>query len=128
LITNLNGILPTVQAAIDREYYYCYGDGKIQVETTGNTLVYVVRGEAFGQYIETAYGQGVNAPTIRSSSDFKLQVVDPFSRIWTSKFGFPSVTKGSQGGSSGDFSCLGGIPSGSSNGRGVISAINSDGF
>jgi hypothetical protein len=44
LIANLNGILPTVQAAIDREFYYCYGDGRIQVEATGNTLVYIVRG------------------------------------------------------------------------------------
>ncbi len=79
MIVNLNGILPTVQAAIDREFYYCYGDGKIQVETTGNTLVYVVRGEAFGKYIDSAYGQAVSAPTVQTGSDFRLQVVDPFS-------------------------------------------------
>lgn len=30
LITNLNNILPQIQNAIDREFYYCYGDGKVQ--------------------------------------------------------------------------------------------------
>jgi hypothetical protein len=44
LVYNLYDILPTVQTAIDREFYYCYGDGRIQVEITGINLVYVVRG------------------------------------------------------------------------------------
>jgi hypothetical protein len=52
-------------------------DGKIQVETTGNTLVYVVRGEAFGNILIVLMDkQLVPKP---SKLDFRLQVVDLFS-------------------------------------------------
>jgi predicted nucleic acid-binding Zn-ribbon protein len=141
LIANLNATLPNVQAAIDREYYYCYGAGKVETVTTGNTIVYVVRGEAFGQYITNAYGQSVRAPSLRTSGDYRLQVVDPFSPVWTAKFGYPSVARGRGSGSgsgsgsgagwtagSGDFSCLGGLSGGSSSGSGVITGISNDGF
>jgi predicted nucleic acid-binding Zn-ribbon protein len=135
LIANLNATVPNVQAAIDREYYYCYGAGKVETVTTGNTIVYVVRGEAFGQYIDNAYGQSVRAPQLRTSGDYRLQVVDPFSPVWTAKFGYPSVARGRGSGSgagwtagSGDFSCLGSLGGGSSSGSGVITGISNDGF
>jgi hypothetical protein len=139
LIANLNATLPNVQAAIDREYYYCYGAGKVETVTTGSVIVYVVKGEAFGQYITNAYGQSVGAPQLRTGDDYRLQVVDPFSQIWTAKFGYPSAARGRGSGfgsgsgagwtaGSGDFSCLGGLSGGSSSGSGVITGINNDGF
>jgi len=123
LINKLNGTLPSIQSEIDREYYFCYGAGKVSTETTGNTIVYVVKGEAFGTYIQSAYGQSVWAPSLRTSGDYRLQVVDPFSPAWTSKFGYSNVFSGS---GSGLGSCFTGR--GSSSGRGVISSISNTGF
>jgi len=79
LINNLNNSIPQIQNQINREYYYCYGAGKVEAITTGSVIVYVVKGEAFGQYIQNAYGQSVGAPSLRSSQDYRLQIVDPFS-------------------------------------------------
>ena len=122
LIANLNSSLPQIQSEIDREYYYCYGAGKVDTVKTGNVIVYVVKGEAFGQYIQNAYGQSVGAPQLRTGDDYRLQVVDPFSKIWTAKFGYPS-NAGSQGG---NFSCLNN--NSGSTGRGTISGVSADGF
>jgi len=117
LIGKLNSTIPSIQSEIDREYYYCYGSGKVSTETTGNTIVYVVKGEAFGTYLQSAYGQSVWAPSLRTTGDYRLQVVDPFSPVWTSKFGYPAA--------SGSGSCLG---SGSVIGQGTIAAISTTGF
>lgn len=125
LVNKLNASLPSIQSEIDREYYFCYGAGKVSTETTGNTIVYVVKGEAFGTYIQSAYGQSVWAPSLRTTGDYRLQVVDPFSAQWTSKFGFPAVGSGS-GSVSGNGSCFSGR--GSASGRGVISSISNQGF
>lgn len=141
IIDNLNRSLPTIQSQIDREYYYCYGAGKVETVTTGNTIVYVIKGEAFGQYIDSAYGQGVFAPGLRTSGDYRLQVVDPFSSIWTAKFGYPTAvnvrggagsypgTGSGSGSGSGwaDFSCLSGSGSASS-GRGTVTSVSNDGI
>jgi chromosome segregation ATPase len=48
LISNLTLTLPQIQNQINREYYYCYGAGKVETVTTGTTIVYVIRGQAFG--------------------------------------------------------------------------------
>lgn len=109
--------------------------------TTGNTIVYVIKGEAFGQYIDNAYGQSVSAPGLRTNGDYRLQVVDPFSSIWTAKFGYPSAVSGGSGSRPGtgsgsgsgsgsgwsDFSCLSGSGSASS-GRGTVSSVSNDGI
>ena len=128
IVDKLGKSYPTIQAGIDREYYYCYGPGKVQVETTGSTVVYIVNGDAFGQYIDNAYGQ-VTSPGLRTSTSgsVRLQSVDPFSPIWTSKFGVSSSSgKGSVGGSGrGNFSCLSGS---AANGRGVITSLTNEGI
>ena len=124
IIDKLQSSVPQIQSEIDREYYYCYGAGKVETVTTGNTIVYVVKGEAFATYVDTAYGQSVGSPQLRTSGDYRLQVVDPFSRAWTSKFGFP-WTQGAASGS--DFACWNSANS-SSSGRGRIQSINNNGF
>lgn len=121
IIDKLQSSVPQIQSEIDREYYYCYGAGKVDTLTVGNTIVYVVKGEAFGTYVDNAYGQSVGAPQLRTSGDYRLQVVDPFSRAWTSKFGV------SAGGAGGDFSCFNGSGS-SSSGRGRIQSVSNSGF
>lgn len=124
IIDKLQSSVPQIQSEIDREYYYCYGAGKVETVTTGNTIVYVVKGEAFAAYVDTAYGQSVGTPQLRTSGDYRLQVVDPFSRAWTSKFGFPWA----QGAASGsDFACWNSANS-SSSGRGRIQSISNNGF
>jgi len=136
IIANLNRVLPNINNDINREYYYCYGAGKVETLTVGATVVYVVRGEAFGEYLSRAYGQNVGAPLVSSGTDYRLQVVDPFSQIWTAKFGYPSFVAGSVGGAGGAVgtaSCLGGGLLGSagssgSSGLGVIANITSDGI
>ena len=124
LINNLNNSIPQIQNQINREYYYCYGAGKVETITTGSVIVYVVKGEAFGKYIQNAYGQSVGAPSLRTSDDYRLQIVDPFSRIWTSKFGYPSAA-GAKGAAS--FSCLNG-GNASQSGWGTISSVTNDGI
>ena len=129
LINNLNGVVPKVNDAINREYYYCYGAGKVDTQTTGSVIVYVVKGEAFGQYIQTAYGQSVAAPQLRSDGpDFRLQLVDPYSQIWTAKYGYPTLANqaGVQAGVfPASFSCL---TTAGGSGLGRIAAVNADGF
>ena len=44
LINNLNNSLPKIQNQINREYYYCYGAGKVETINTGSVVVYVVKG------------------------------------------------------------------------------------
>ena len=44
MIATLKGFIPTVQSEIDRHYYYCYGEGSVEVEQTGSVVVYIVRG------------------------------------------------------------------------------------
>ncbi len=44
MIDSLRKLVPSVQAEIDRHYYYCFGDGKVEVRQTGGVVVYVVRG------------------------------------------------------------------------------------
>lgn len=44
LIDNLNKLIPNINNDINREYYYCYGAGKVDTLNVGSTVVYVVRG------------------------------------------------------------------------------------
>lgn len=136
----MNKVIPNINGDINREYYYCYGAGKVETQTVGSTVVYVVRGEAFGQYLQTAYGQSVGAPNVATGNDYQLRVVDPFSPIWTAKFGYPTLAGGVAGGAVGGVSggwgrggCGGaafGVGAGSSvpGGWGTIAGVNADGF
>jgi hypothetical protein len=56
-----------------------------------------------------------------ANDSLRLNVVDPFSPIWTSKFGL-GYQSGSQGSSS-EFSCLGDSSGNVSTGQGRISSI-----
>jgi hypothetical protein len=120
IVDNLNNNIPSINNDINREYYYCYGAGKVDTQSTGSVIVYVVKGEAFGQYLQNAYGQSVGAPRLTTGSDYRLQIVDPYSQVWTAKYGYPTLAE--NGGTG--FSC---ISEGSmQTGSGRITSINSD--
>ena len=117
MIARLKALIPGTEREIDRQYYYCYGDGAVTVEETGGVVVYIVRGESFGNYLLSVYGQSVKAGGI-SAASYSFYRVDIFSPIWTAKYGFPPVI--------GDFSCA---ASGSHvSGQGTITGISADGF
>lgn len=118
LLSNLNNSLPQIQASIDREFYYCYGEGKIQTETVGNTVVYVVRSEALANYISNVYGQSIANPNIRGQ-DYKFQVVNNTLPVETNKVGGSGV-----GSKTAEFSCLHTSPAVSGNGQ--IVSVNSN--
>ena len=123
MINSLSGLIDGVQREIDRQYYYCYGDGAVQTEQTGSVVVYIVRGESFGNYLLTVYGQSVKVPAVRGT--YNLYRIDIFSPVWTSQFG-ASFSGSSMGGSSlslgGDFSCTNNA--GAQTGSGRISNIS----
>lgn len=126
MVATLNRILPTVQMEIDRQYYFCYGEGAVQTTTTGGVLVYVVRGESFATYIQNAYGQTVNVVQggVRGA-DYQFYSTNIFAPQWTSTFGYPFVTGAFQTADnsfSGDFGCLN--PSALQSGQGKVASIN----
>ena len=55
-VANLKNVLPYVQGEVDRQYFYCYGDGALEIVETGGTVVYIIRGEAFQALLENTYG------------------------------------------------------------------------
>ena len=57
-LATLNELMPTVEYEVNRQYYYCYGDGAVTIEKTGDTVVYIIRGEAFQGLLEKTYGIG----------------------------------------------------------------------
>lgn len=87
MINSLRKMLPTVQSEIDRHYYYCFGNGKVQVQQTGSVVVYVVRGDAFANYLRTLYGSNVVLPAI--NGDVLFNRVDIFGSTWVGAFGYP---------------------------------------
>jgi hypothetical protein len=107
MIVALKEVVPSVESEIDRHYYYCYGEGSVAVEKTGDVTVYIVRGENFGNYLHNAYGQSVKVPALRG--DVHFERVDIFAAAWTNKFGFPFVDTSLEGRDlafGGDFSCI----------------------
>lgn len=103
MIDTLKRLVPTTEKEIDRHYYYCYGDGSVEVEQTGSVIVYIVRGERVNEYLHSRYGNDVRG----HSGDLRLQSVSIFDARWTSKFGYPQVVaRGSSNDFSGSFSCL----------------------
>ncbi len=124
MISSLRRIIPTIESEIDRHYYYCYGDGSVQIEQTGSVIVYIVRGERFGDYLRNQYGTSVRIPSIRSDVTFRR--VNIFGAPWTNKFGypFPEGSFGSDLSFAGSFSCLN--PSNLVRGSGQIVSIGAD--
>ena len=109
MIATLKRFIPSVQAEIDRHYYYCYGEGAVEVARTGNTVVYIVRGERFGDYLRNQYGSGNATPSLRQLGTLELRRVDIFSNVWSARYGYPfsgEALQGSQLAISGSFSCV----------------------
>ena len=124
MIDALKELVPTTENEIDRHYYYCYGEGAVQVEKTGGVVVYIVKGERFGQYIHSAYGKSVKVPAVHG--DVVFRKVDPFAAPWINKYGYPVVDTELSGNDLNfgkGFSCLN--PSAARKGYGTISAIES---
>ena len=88
MINTLKRLVPTTESEIDRHYYYCYGEGAVEVEKTGSVVVYIVKGERVNGYLENRYGLGV--PQFRGG-DVRLHRVNVFDSKWTNKFGYPFV-------------------------------------
>lgn len=125
MVVALKNLVPTVESEIDRHYYYCFGEGKVSVKQTGGVVVYVVRGEAFGNYLRNIYGRNLVVPA--ASGDVLFNRVDIFGETWIGAFGYPFQT--SAFGSSdlsinGSFGCLN--PTAVVTGSGTITAIGAD--
>ena len=124
MIRVLKELVPTTENEIDRHYYYCYGEGAVQVEKTGGVVVYIVKGERFGDYIHNAYGKSVKVAAVRGDVHFRR--VDVFGPAYTNKYGYPFAGNldGNELSFKNDFSCLN--PSAARHGYGTISAIEAE--
>ena len=108
MVETLTNLIPGIEREVDRQYYYCYGEGSVTVEQTGSVVVYIVRGESFGNYLLSVYGQSVKVPTARLG-DVHLHRVDIFASAFTSKYGAPFAAGDNSAAGlqlPGDFSCL----------------------
>lgn len=136
-VQSLRNALPTVQDEVNRQYFYCFGDGAFETAQTGGTLVYIIRGEAFQALLENTYG--ISFDDIICCDDnsknavpheIEMMSVDIFSDDFTNTNGDPFVVDpdDNNGGNGavtpldGSFSC---IIKNEVAGRGVI--IESDG-
>ena len=121
MIDTLKRLIPTTEKEIDRHYYYCYGEGNVQVEQTGSVIVYIVKGERVNGYLNNRYGVDAR----RSHGDVRFNTVDIFDAQWTGKYGYPAVVnqRGNNNDFSGNFSCLNGN---SIKGHATISNIGAD--
>jgi len=125
MINSLRKMLPAVQSEIDRHYYYCFGNGKVQVQQTGSVVVYVVRGDAFANYLRALYGSNVVLPAV--NGDVLFNRVDIFGTTWVGAFGYPfgqSALGGNDLSLGGSFNCLN--PNALVTGSGTITAIGAD--
>lgn len=124
MITRLKNLIPGIEREIDRQYYYCYGDGAVTIEQTGSVVVYIVRGESFGNYLLSTYGQSLN---VAVRGNVNLYRVDIFSGTWVAQYGYPfgaSAFTSNDLSLSGDFSCLN--PSSAVTGHGTIRSISAN--
>lgn len=125
MVDNLKRIIPTVESEVDRHYYYCFGDGKVQVTTTGGVVVYVVRGDAFANYLRNIYGRNVVLPAV--NGDVLFNRVDIFGAPWVGAFGYPFGQASLGGGDlaiGGSFGCT--SPTSIVSGYGTITAVGAN--
>lgn len=127
MINTLNRFIPTVQAEIDRHYYYCYGPGSVEIVNTGGVVVYIIKGEDFAEYLRNQYGAGTVSESLRQLGTFEFKRAEIFGQVWSARYGapFPSSSLGGSDSSfSGKFSCLN--PNLSQQGAGKITEIGAD--
>lgn len=82
MIASLSSVVGAVEREIDRQFYYCYGEGAVQEEEVGSVLVFIVRGEAFANYLINLYGQ-----TAVVHGTLYFYSVNIFSPSWEAKYG-----------------------------------------
>ena len=125
MVVDLKSLQPGITYEINRNYYFCYGDGKIQIEQTGSVTVYIIQGNAFAGYLQNAYN--IKNPSITLSGNIRLQPIDIFSNTWKTSYGnlFTDQTLQQNTGLGylGNFWCLN--PSSLTGGFGEILDINS---
>lgn len=85
MISNLIALQPGVEFEINRQYYYCYGEGSVQVEKTGSVTIYIIQGEVINSYLQKAYN--IPDALFYFKGNITLQPVDIFANTWTSNFG-----------------------------------------
>lgn len=99
-VDNLKKILPTVQDEVNRQYFYCFGEGAFTTEKTGSTTVYIIRGEAFGALLKNTYGisfddlvccdkNAAGGKTANIPSTLKMTAVDITSPDYINNIGQP---------------------------------------
>lgn len=118
-------MLPTIQSQIDRQYYFCYGNGKITTSTQNSTIVYIIRGDSFADYVQTGYGQSVSIDAQTLKRGINMQTCSIFSSPWVSNYGQPfamSAFSNSAESINADFSCLN--PSALQSNQGVVQSIS----
>ena len=124
MIIRLKTLIPGIEREIDRQYYFCYGEGAIEVSQTGSVVVYIVRGESFGNYLLATYGLQVKG---LARVNYNFHRIDIFSAIWVNRFGYPfgnSAFSSNDFSFAGDFTCLN--PSSVRKGRGIITGISAN--
>ena len=87
-------------------------------------MVYIVRGESFGNYLLATYGLQVEGLI---NVNYNFHKIDIFSAIWVNQFGYPfdnSAFSSNDFSFAGDFTCLN--PSSVLTGRGKITGISSN--
>ena len=90
MVISLKELVPSVESAIDRHYYSCYGGGSsVKVQQNSGVAVYVVDGGKFGEYLRNLYGESLKIPSFKS--DVSLNRVDIFGMEWSGKFGYPFI-------------------------------------
>ena len=47
MVEKLKRNIPSVESEIDRQYYYCYGNGSVEIAQTGSVVVFIIKGENF---------------------------------------------------------------------------------
>lgn len=87
MVERLKALIPGIEREIDRQYYYCYGEGAVTAELTGSIVVYIIRGESFGNYLLTTYGS-VKVPAVQREN-IRFFRVNIFGNSWVSRFGYP---------------------------------------
>lgn len=123
MIEVLKRLVPTTQKEIDRHYYYCFGDGQVEIKNAGSTVVYIVKGERVNDYLQKKYGKDAQ----HHDGDLKLRSLNIFDEKWTSKYGYPAVKSSLKSDGlafPGSFSCIN--HASAVRGYGHIASIGSD--
>ena len=91
-INILKNSLPGIEEEVNRQYFNCYGEGAVTVAHTGDTVVYIVKGERFPELLQNTYG--IKAETGKGGlrgkqDDYHFYCVDIFSEPYVKEVGYP---------------------------------------